>query len=162
AGARLDAPAKRRLSEINQKLAALYTTFSQNVLADEEQNTLILEREADLDGLPDSVRAGAASASEARGKKGKWAIDNTRSAMEPFLTYSTREDLREKVFRTYVMRGDNGDAHDTKKTITEILGLRAERAKLLGYPTHAHWRVENSMAKTPERAIALMEKVWKP
>jgi peptidyl-dipeptidase Dcp len=82
--------------------------------------------------------------------------------VDPFLTYSTRRDLREKVWRMFVMRGDNGDEHDNNRTITEILQLRAERAKLLGYPTHAHWRLEDQMAKTPERAVALMEAVWKP
>ncbi|MBS2019018.1 MAG: M3 family metallopeptidase [Deltaproteobacteria bacterium] len=161
-GAKLDGAAKKRLSEINQRLATLYTSFSQNVLADEEGFVTVLETEADLAGLPESVRAGAANAAESRGMKGKWAITNTRSAMEPFLTYSTRDDLREKVWRNYVNRGDNGDAHDNKKIITEILKLRAERAKLLGYPTHAHWRLENAMAKTPERAMKLMEEVWKP
>jgi len=82
--------------------------------------------------------------------------------MEPFLTYSTRDDLREKVWKNYVNRGDNNDTHDNNKNITEILKLRAERAKLLGFATHAHWRLENSMAKTPERAMALMEEVWTP
>jgi peptidyl-dipeptidase Dcp len=162
AGAKLDAASKKRLTEINQRLASLYTTFSQNVLADEEGYIVLLENEADLAGLPDSVRAGAAAAAEARGKKGKWAITNTRSSMEPFLTYSTRDDLREKVWKNYVSRGDNNDTHDNKKLITEVLKLRAERAKLLGYPTHAHWRLENAMAKTPERAMALMEEVWTP
>jgi peptidyl-dipeptidase Dcp len=162
AGARLEAPAKKRLTEINQRLATLYTTFSQNVLADEESHALVLDKEADLAGLPESVRNGAAAAAEARGQKGKFAITNTRSSMEPFLTYSTRADLREKVWKTYVSRGDNGDAHDNKKIISEVLKLRAERAKLLGYPTHAHWRVEDTMAKTPERAMALMEEVWAP
>jgi peptidyl-dipeptidase Dcp len=162
AGAKLDAAAKKKLTEYNQRLASLYTTFSQNVLADEEGYALVLDKEADLAGLPDSVRAGAAAAAESRGQKGKWAITNTRSAMEPFLTYSTRDDLREKVWRSYVNRGDNKDAHDNKKGIAEILKLRAERAKLLGYPTHAHWRLENTMAKTPERAMALMESVWTP
>jgi peptidyl-dipeptidase Dcp len=160
AGAKLDAAAKKRLSELNQRLATLYTTFGQNLLADEEGHALLLDKEADLDGLPDSVRAGAAAAAEARGEKGKWAITNTRSSVDPFLTYSTRADLRQKVWQSFVDRGDNGDAHDNNKIITEILGLRAERAKLLGYPTHAHWRVEDSMAKTPERAMGLMEAVW--
>jgi peptidyl-dipeptidase Dcp len=162
AGAKLDAAAKKRVVEINQRLASLYTSFSQNVLADEEQYAVILESEADLAGLPDSFRAGAAAAAEARGLKGKWAIPNTRSAMEPFLTYSSRRDLREKVWRYYVDRGDNGDSHDNNAIISEILKLRAERAKLLGYATHAHWRLENTMAKTPERAMELMEAVWKP
>ncbi len=162
AGAKLDATAKKRMTELNQRLASLYTTFSQNVLADEEGYALVLDNEADLAGLPDSVKSGASAAAEARGQKGKWAIANTRSAMEPFLTYSTRDDLREKVWKSYVMRGDNNDARDNKKIITEILKLRAERAKLLGYATHAHWRLENTMAKTPDRAMGLMEEVWTP
>jgi peptidyl-dipeptidase Dcp len=161
-GAKLDAAAKKRLADINQRLASLYTDFSQNVLADEENYVVILESEADLAGLPESVRAGAAAAAEARGLKGKWAITNTRSSMEPFLTYSARRELREKVWRHYVNRGDNGDARDNNKIISEVLALRAERAKLLGYPTHAHWRLENTMAKTPERAMQLMEAVWTP
>jgi peptidyl-dipeptidase Dcp len=162
AGAKLDKPAKDRLTAINQRLASLFTSFSQNLLADETDYVLVLDKEADLAGLPDSLRQAAASAAESRGHKGKWAILNTRSSMEPFLTYSDRRDLREKVWRTYYNRGDNGDAHDNNKIITEILKLRAERAKLLGYETHAHWRLENTMAKTPERAMELMEAVWKP
>ncbi|WP_394827404.1 M3 family metallopeptidase [Pendulispora albinea] len=162
AGAKLDATAKARASEINQRLATLFTTFSQNVLADEENEALILDKESDLAGLPDSVRSGAAAAAAARGAKGKWAVTNTRSSVEPFLTYSTRDDLREKVWKTFVNRGDGGGAHDNNKIIAEILKLRAERAKLLGYPTHAHWRLDDTMAKTPERATALMEAVWKP
>jgi peptidyl-dipeptidase Dcp len=162
AGAKLDTTAKKRLTEINQRLAAVYTTFSQNVLADEEGYATILDKEADLAGLPDSVKSGAAAAAESKGQKGKWAVTNTRSSMEPFLTYSTRDDLREKVWKNYVNRGDNNDTHDNNKNITEILKLRAERAKLLGFATHAHWRLENAMAKTPERAMALMEEVWTP
>ena len=162
AGAKLDPTAKKRLSEINQRLAALYTKFSQNLLADEADYVLYLEKESDLAGLPDSVRSAAAAAAEQRGQKGKWAVLNTRSSMEPFLTYSDRRDLREKVWRTYYSRGDHADAHDNNAIITEILKLRAERAKLLGYQTHAHWRLENTMAGTPERALQLMEAVWKP
>jgi peptidyl-dipeptidase Dcp len=160
AGAKLDPAKKKRVAEINQSLATLYTTFRQNVLADEESYAVVLESEADLAGLPPSVKAGAAAAAEARGMKGKWAIANTRSAMEPFLTYSARRDLREKVWRNYVNRCDNGDARDNNRIISEILALRAERARALGYPTHAHWRLENTMAKSPERALELMEAVW--
>jgi peptidyl-dipeptidase Dcp len=162
AGARLDATAKKRLSEINQRLAWLFTKFSQNLLADETDYVLFLDGEADLAGLPPSVRDAAAAAAEERGQKGKWAILNTRSSMEPFLTYSDRRDLREKVWRTYYSRGDHGDAHDNNGIITEILKLRAERAKLLGFQTHAHWRMENTMARTPQRAMELMLAVWKP
>ncbi|HEV8375432.1 MAG TPA: M3 family metallopeptidase [Candidatus Polarisedimenticolia bacterium] len=161
-GAKLDAAGKKRVAEINERLATLYTSFQQNVLADESGYVTYLEKEADLAGLPPSQVSAAAEAAESKGQKGKWAITNTRSSMEPFLTFSDRRDLREKVWRTYYSRGDHGDEHDTKKSITEILKLRAERAKLLGYATHAHWRLENTMAKTPERAMALMEAVWKP
>ena len=162
AGAKLDPAAKKRMSEINQRLASLYTKFSQNLLADETDYVLFLDKEGDLAGLPDSLRSAAAAAAEQRGQKGKWAITNTRSSMEPFLTYSDRRDLREKVWKTYYSRGDHGDAKDNNALITEILKLRAERAKLLGYQTHAHWRLENTMARTPERAMQLMEAVWKP
>jgi peptidyl-dipeptidase Dcp len=162
AGAKLDPASKKKLSDINQRLASLFTSFSQNVLADEEKYVVMLESEADVAGLPDSVKKGAAAAAESRGAKGKWAITNTRSSVDPFLTYASRDDLREKVWKNFVNRGDNGDAHDNNKIISEVLKLRAERATLLGYATHAHWRLEDSMAKTPERAMALMEKVWGP
>jgi peptidyl-dipeptidase Dcp len=162
AGARLNAADKSRLSEINQQLAGLYTRFSQNVLADETDQSLALKSEADLAGLPQSVRDAAAAAAAAKKTAGAWVITNTRSSVDPFLTYSDRRDLREKVWRMFVNRGDNGGEHDNNAIITDILRLRAERAKLLGYPTHAHWRLENAMAKTPERALELMEAVWKP
>jgi peptidyl-dipeptidase Dcp len=161
AGARLNAESKSRLSQINQQLAGLYTRFSQNVLA-EETDQFIELKEADLAGLPQSVRDAAAAAAGTKKLPGSWVIMNTRSSIDPFLTYSSRRDLREKAWRMFVNRGDNGDAHDNNAIITEILQLRAERAKLLGYPTHAHWRLENAMAKTPERAMELMEAVWKP
>ena len=124
AGAKLDAVAKKRMSEINQRLASLYTKFSQNLLADETDYVLFLDKESDLAGLPESLRSGAAAAAEQRGQKGKWAITNTRSSMEPFLTYSDRRDLREKVWKTYYSRGDHGDAKDNNAIITEILKLR--------------------------------------
>src|SRR5437867_810201 len=162
AGARLEGAARQRVTEINQRLASLFTKFSQNLLGDEKDYVLYLEKESDLAGVPGGVREGAAAAAEAHGHKGQWAILNTRSSMEPFLTYSDRRDLREKVWRTYYARCNNGDAKDNNATISEILKLRAERAKLLGYATHAHWRLEDSMAKTPERAMELMEAVWKP
>ena len=161
AGAKLDAAAKKRVAEVNQRLATIYTEFSQNLLADED-TYILLESEGDLAGLPEPFRQGAAAAAEAKGKKGKWAITNTRSSVEPFLEQSTKRELREKVWKAFVSRGDNGDAHDNKSRITEILALRVERAKLLGFPTHAHWRLEDSMAKTPEKAMILMEAVWKP
>ena len=162
AGARLNADAKKRLSQINQQLAGLYTKFSQNVLAEETDQFLVLKSEDELAGLPQSLRDAAAAAAETKKQPGTWVIVNTRSSIDPFLTYSDRRDLREKAWRMFVNRGDNGGEHDNNAIITEILQLRAERAKLLGFTTHAHWRLENSMAKTPERAMELMEAVWKP
>jgi len=162
AGSKLDANAKARLSEINQKLAGLFTKFSQNVLAEETDQFIALKTEADLAGLPQSVREAAAAAATAKKQTAAGVISNTRSSVDPFLTYSDRRELREQAWRMFINRGDNGDEHDNNATIAEILQLRAERAKLLGYPTHAHWRLENAMAKTPERALELMEAVWKP
>ncbi|MBK8809929.1 MAG: M3 family metallopeptidase [Acidobacteria bacterium] len=162
AGAKLGETEKKRLSEINQSLAGLYTRFSQNLLADENDPFVELGSEADLAGLPQSLRDAAAATAESKGMKGKWAIANTRSSVDPFLTYSDRRDLREKVWRMFVNRGDNGDKNDNNAIIPQTLQLRAERAKLLGFATHAHWRLDNAMAKTPERAMELMEAVWKP
>ena len=160
-GAKLSPEAKSRLSQINQELAGLFTKFSQNVLAEENDQFLLLKSENELAGLPQSLRDAAAAAAGTKKQQG-WVIMNTRSAVDPFLTYSDRRDLREKAWRMFVNRGDNGDEHDNNAAITSILQLRAERAKLLGYKTHAHWRLENAMAKTPERAMELMEAVWKP
>ncbi|HRD26805.1 MAG TPA: M3 family metallopeptidase [Caulobacter sp.] len=160
-GAALDGDKKKRLGEINQRLATLYTTFSQNELADEESYTLELGPD-DLAGLPESIKANAAGAAEEKGLKGKWLITNTRSSMEPFITYSSNRALREKGWRMWIMRGDNGDAHDNNAIITEILKLRAERAGLLGYATHAHWITADQMAGTPDKAMDLMLRVWKP
>ncbi|MBK0403016.1 M3 family metallopeptidase [Adhaeribacter sp. BT258] len=162
AGAKLNADQKKRLSEINQKLAGLYTNFGQNLLADEMNEIVVIEKESDLAGLPQSLKDAAANAATAKKMPGKWVISNTRSSVDPFLTYSDNRGLREKAWRMFVNRGDNGGAHDNNTLITDILQLRAERAKLLGYQTHAHWRLENTMAKTPENAVQLMESVWKP
>ncbi len=159
-GAALGPNQKARLKAINQKLAGLFTTFSQNVLADEEGQEIVLDKEADLAGLPESLRASMKAAAEAKKLKGKWLISNTRSSAEPFLTYSSRRDLREKVWRMWISRGDGG-AHDNKPVISEILALRGERAKLLGHKTHAHWIIADNMAKTPDAAMALMMKVWR-
>ncbi len=162
AGAQLDANAKKRLAAINEELVTLYTNFSQNLLSEEETYVTVIASEQDLAGLPASLRESAAAAAAARELPGKWLISNTRSSVEPFLTFAKNRKLREEVWRKFVNRGDNGDAHDNNVIITKVLRLRAERAKLLGYPTHAHWRLQDSMAKTPEATLQLMETVWKP
>lgn len=158
-GAGLDAQKKDRLRAINEKLASLFTKFSHNLLADEEKY-LVLESDADLSGLSDSLRSNAAAQAESLKLKGKWVVTNTRSSMEPFLTNSSRRDLREKAWRMFVSRGDNNDDHDNKSIMREILKLRAERAAILGYPSHAHWILDDNMARTPEAALALMMRVW--
>jgi peptidyl-dipeptidase Dcp len=162
AGARLDSAAKERLSEMNQQLARLFTEFSQNVLAEESELYLIIREPSQLDGLPQPLINAASKAAQDKGLEGAWVIANTRSAIEPFLTYAANRDLRKQAFELFTKRGDNGGDHDNNGIITGILQLRAERAQLLGYPTHAHWRIENTMAREPRRALELMEAVWKP
>lgn len=162
AGARLAPEQQVELASINEQLASLHTTFAQHVLAEENGSAIFLDDEADLAGLPEAARRGAAEAADERGRAGAWAIPNTRSSVEPFLTFSERRNLRERVWRMFVGRGDQGNDTDTKHLVTQILALRARRAMLLGFPSHAHWRLEDSMAKKPERAIELMEAVWRP
>lgn len=160
AGAHLEKAAKERLAAIGQRLASLGTAFSQNVLADERDTVIELRTEADLAGLPDFVRAAAREAAEARGLAGKHVITTSRSSVEPFLQYSARRDLREKAFRAWIARGDTGGATDNKAIIAEMVALRAERAKLLGYPTFADYRLDDSMAKTPGAVRDLLGAVW--
>lgn len=159
AGAKLDAAGKKRMSEINQELARLFTEFSSKVLAD-ENTWIVIDTQADLAGLPDSVIAAARTAATERKLDGTWVIVNTRSSVDPVLTFSSRRDLREKVWRKFKSRGDNNDANDTKGLIAAIVKLRAERARLLGYASHAHWRMSDTMAADPRAAMALMMKVW--
>lgn len=159
AGAKLSPEQKKKVLEINQRLAALYTKFSNNLLRDEEHYVLYLSKEQ-LGGLPQEIVAAAAEAANERKRKGEYAILNTRSSMDPFLTFSTERALREKVWRTFYSRGDNNDEYDNKKLIGEILKLRAERTKLQGYPTFAHRALEKQVAKTPEAAMNLMMKLW--
>jgi len=159
-GATLNDEDKAAMSKINSRLATLTNQFGQNVLEDEQGYVNFIEDEAGLAGLPDWLKTSMASAAKANDKEGQWAITNTRSSMDPFLTYSDDRNMREVVWNTYYNRGDNGDERDNNAIITEILQLRDQRAKLLGFKTHAHWKLENQMAKTPENAIALLEKVW--
>ena len=159
-GAKLNDSDKAKLTLINGKLARLFTDFSQNVLEDEKGYVTWIVDSSRLSGLPDSTKSAMASAAKERGVDDQWAITNTRSSMDPFLTYADDRELRETVWRKYYSRGDNGDKFDNNKIISEILGLRTARAKLLGYETHAHWRLEGTMAKTPETTMDLMMKVW--
>lgn len=161
-GAALPADKRARLAEITERLAVLGTTFSQNVLADERGYTLALEGEADLAGLPDTLREAAARAAKDRGMDGKHVITLARSSVEPFLQFSGRRDLREVALKAWVARGENGGETDNRDAIAEMVALRAERAALLGYPSFAHFRLDDTMAKTPEAALDLLNTVWTP
>ncbi|MGM0934205.1 MAG: M3 family metallopeptidase [Bacteroidota bacterium] len=158
-GAALNEDDKKRYAEINKELSKLYTQFSNNVLAEEENYVVFLE-DNQLSGLPESFIKSSASAAEERGEPGKYAITNTRSSMDPFLTYSDERELREKVWNNYYSRGDNDDEFDNNEVIKKILKLRDERVELLGYDNFAQWRLQNRMAKNPENAMELMEAVW--
>jgi peptidyl-dipeptidase Dcp len=160
-GAGLSEEAKTRMAEINERLAHLGTTFSHHLLGDEQEWFLELG-EGDRDGLSDTFIAAAKAAAEERVMAGKAIVTLSRSSVEPFLKSSDRRDLREKVFRAFTARGDNGNANDNNAIIVEILSLREESAKLLGFPTFAAYRLEDSMAKTPEAVRGLLERVWKP
>lgn len=158
-GANLNKKDKERYAAINKELSGLYTRFSNNVLADEENYVIYLE-EDQLEGLPESYVKSAAKAAADRGNGGRYAVTNTRSSMDPFLTYSTERALREKVWRNYYSRGDNNDEFDNNEIISKILKLRDERVELLGYDNYAQWRLQNRMAKNPENAMDLMMKIW--
>ncbi|MER8526021.1 MULTISPECIES: M3 family metallopeptidase [unclassified Mesorhizobium] len=158
-GARLDAEGKKRLASINEELSSLGTNFSQNVLADERDWALFLD-EADLAGLPEFLKSSMAGAAEMRGQKGRYAVTLSRSIYEPFSTFSERRDLRETAFRAFIMRGQNGGATDNTDVVRDMLRLRAEKAKLLGYPSYAALKLDDTMAKTPEAVHALLDPVW--
>ena len=159
AGAALEKPAQERLAAINERLASLGTQFGQNVLADEKSFVMLLE-EGDLAGLPDFARAAARAAAEERGQAGKYAITLARSSIETFLQFSSRRDLREKAFQAWIRRGENGGATDNRAPIAEMVALRAERARLLGFASFADYRLDDQMAKTPAAARRLLDDVW--
>lgn len=158
-GALLNEAQKAQIKRINGELAKAYTEFSKRVLADEE-TAIFIENEADLAGLPDSFKASLAEEAKARGQTGRWAVKNTRSSMQPFLMYAHNRPLREQVYKAYINRGDNGDTNDTNAVIAQILKLRQERAQILGFKTHADYRMDDTMAETPANAMKLMMSVW--
>jgi peptidyl-dipeptidase Dcp len=159
AGAALDAEAEKRLAQIVERLAELGTAFSQHVLADEQSFALSLHDEAELAGLPDFMREAMKSVAQERGLDG-YVVTLSRSSAEPFLEFAQRRDLREKVHRAFVSRGDNGGKTDNKAIIAEMVRLRAERARLLGYTDFAHYRLDDAMAKTQTAVRSLLDTVW--
>jgi len=162
AGAGLDEPGKARMAEISQRLATLGTSFSQNVLKDESDFQLVLETEEDLAGLPDFLLAAASQAARERGLEGKHVITLSRSSIEPFLQFSTNRALREEAFRGWTARGENGGDTDNRAIVAETLRLRAEKARMLGFDNYAAFKLDDTMAKTPENVRGLLTKVWEP
>ena len=158
-GAKLGAEKKTRYAAIDKELSTLYNTFSDNVLHDEENYVTFLNDDQ-LDGLSEGFIKSAAAIATEKEMEGSYAITNSRSSMDPFLTYSTNRDLRKQVWTNYYARGDNGDEYDNNNIIAQILKLRRERVELLGHKNYAEWRLQDRMAKTPENALALMEAVW--
>jgi peptidyl-dipeptidase Dcp len=160
-GARLGPEQKARMSAISQRLATLHTLFGQNVLHDEDEWQLVLD-EAELGGLPDFARAAAATAATERGLDGKYAITLARASVEPFLAFSAHRELRQAAYTAWAARGTHAGAHDNAPLIGEIMALRAEQARLLGYPSYAAYRLDDTMAKTPDAADRLLRQVWEP
>ena len=161
-GAKASAESKAKIAKINQELASLFTKFSQNQLADESNYYLELKSEADFDGLPTELKNAAIAEAKERNLKVMGCIANTRSSIEPFLTFSSRRDLREKAFDIFVKRGDNTNDNNNNAILVQILKLRAEKAKLLGFKTFADWSLSNTMAQKPEKTMELMLSVWQP
>ncbi|GAB2187179.1 M3 family metallopeptidase [Roseibium sp. LAB1] len=162
AGAGLDEAGKARMAAISQRLATLGTSFSQNVLKDESDYQLVLETEEDRAGLPDFLLTAAAEAAKERGLDGKHVITLSRSSIEPFLQFSTNRRLREEAFKAWSARGENGGETDNRAIITETLRLRAEKAQMLGFRNFAEFKLDDTMAKTPDNVRGLLVKVWEP
>lgn len=161
-GANLNEKDKARLTEINGELSKLSLQFGENVLKENNRFELVIENEADLSGLPEAVINAAKETAKERGHEGKWAFTLHKPSMIPFLQYSDKRDLREKIYKAYYNRGNNGDELDNKKILVRMATLRAERAKLLGYETHAHYVLEDNMAKEPKNVYELLGRLWSP
>lgn len=162
AGARLGAKDKKRMAAITARLAELVTSFNQNVLADEQSWRLVLDGERDLAGLPQSLRDAAARSAAEHGQEGRHVITLARSSVEPFLQYSARRDLREQAFSAWIRRGEMSEAHDNRPIAAEIIALRAEQARIMGYASFADYSLEDTMAKTPSAVRELLGQVWPP
>ena len=162
-GVQLDTQSMEKLTQINQELSSLSVQFDQNLLKETNEGySLLIDDENQLDGLPEDFRDQAAKLAEENGHDGKWMFKPTRVSMYPFLTYSTQRDLREKLYNSYIKRGDNDNDRDNKKLAIEMADLRLERANLLGYKTHADFVLENTMAKNTGRVKNLLDQVWEP
>ncbi|MFK7957910.1 MAG: M3 family metallopeptidase [Lysobacterales bacterium] len=161
-GAALEQASKDRLNAINQEITSLAVKFAQNLLKENNAFELVLESDEELAGLPDFLRAQAAEAAKVRGHDGKYVFTLTRSSMTPFLQYSTRRDLRQKIHNAWTERGNNSNDNDNSQAVAKMASLRVERANILGHDNHASWVLEDRMSETPEKAYAFMQQVWQP
>ena len=161
-GALLAAEEQDTLKKLNQEISVLTVNFSQNVLSETNKFKLIIDNESDLKGLPETVAAGAAEMAKQDSLEGKWVFTVQKPSMLPFLTYNENRELRRKLYDAYLTRGNHNDQLDNKKILASIISLRARRAKLLGYKSHADLNLDNRMAKTPANVWSLLEQLWKP
>ena len=161
-GANLDDGSMQRLTQINSSLSSLSVQFDQNVLKETNSFSMIIENEEDLDGLPKEEIRQAALLADSEGENGKWVFKPTRVSMYPFLTYSTKRDLREELYNSYIQRGDNDNEFDNKKIIAEMVSLRKEKAEMMGFDSHSDYVLDNTMAKTPENVNKLLQTIWNP
>ena len=161
-GANLSNSEMKRLVDINSFLSTLSVKFHQNVLKETNDFSLVIENEDELEGLPEEEIRQAALLADSEGHNGKWVFKPTRVSMYPFLTYSTQRELREELYNSYIQRGDNDNEYDNKSIIAEMLALRKEKAKLMGFDSHADYVLDNTMAKTTSRVDDLLEKIWNP
>ena len=161
-GALLSVEDKEQLRKVDEELSAARVKYAANLLAANSGFELVISNQDDLDGLPSSIRDAAASEASARDMKGKWVFTTKKPSMLPFLTYSSKRELREKLYRGYLDRCNYNDSIDNKQVINDIVRLRTERAHLLGYPTHAHYVLDVQMARTPENVYAMMDELWAP
>ena len=161
-GANLDKGSMERLTQINSALSSLSVRFDQNVLKETNSYSMVVENEEDLDGLPDEEIRQASLLAESEGQKGKWVFKPTRVSMYPFLTYSTKRDLREELYKSYIQRGDNDNSLDNKEIIAEMVALRKEKAAMMGFESHSNYVLDNTMAKTPDNVNKLLQTIWNP
>jgi peptidyl-dipeptidase Dcp len=159
-GVNLSEADKDKLRKINTELSLLYLQFSDNLLKETNAFKLVVEKESDLDGLPENAIIGAAETAEKEGMKGKWVFTLQKPSWIPFLTYAKNRELREKLYKGYINRGDNNNDNDNKEIIKKVIALRIKKAKLLGYDTHADYVLDDTMAKTPEKVYEFLNRLW--
>ena len=159
-GANLNPESQGKLRKTNEKLSVLSIKFGENLLAETNDFTLIIDKESDLAGLPQSTINASAETSNEKEMQGKWVFTLDKPSMIPFLQYADNRDLREKIFNAYINRGNNNNENDNKKIISEIVNLRIEKAHLLGYNNHAEFILEKNMAKNPDNVYKLLTEIW--